>query len=70
MRWNVVIGGQLISKSYRGFTSYLPGLFDKEGLLTAGIIFVIPFLLLRQFDKIFPFFEERGSRRAPLRTPD
>jgi Ni/Fe-hydrogenase subunit HybB-like protein len=56
MRWNVVIGGQLVSKSYRGFTSYLPGLFDKEGLIVAAIIFVVPFLLLRQFDKAFPFF--------------
>jgi Ni/Fe-hydrogenase subunit HybB-like protein len=56
MRWNVVIGGQLVSKSYRGFTSYLPGIFEKEGLIAAGIILIIPFLLLRQFDKIFPFF--------------
>ncbi len=63
MRWNVVIGGQLLSKSYRGFTSYLPGLFDKEGILVAGIIIIIPFLLLRQFDRAFPFFgrEEKAS---------
>ena len=59
MRWNVVVGGQLLSKSYRGFTSYLPGLFEKEGLLVAGIIIIIPFLLLRQFDRAFPFF--RGT---------
>ena len=59
-RWNVVIGGQLLSKSYRGFTSFLPGIFEKEGLLAAGVIFIIPFLLLWQFDKIFPFFS-----RAP-----
>ena len=38
MRWNVVIGGQLLSKSYRGTTSYLPGLMEKEGLLAAAII--------------------------------
>lgn len=56
MRWNVVIGGQLVSKSYRGFTSYLPGIFEKEGLIAAAVILIIPFLLLRQFDKIFPFF--------------
>ena len=56
MRWNVVIGGQLISKSYRGFTSFMPGLFDKEGILVAALMFIIPFFLLRQFDKIFPFF--------------
>jgi predicted membrane protein len=56
MRWNVVIGGQLVSRSYRGFTSFLPGIFEKEGLVVAAVIFIIPFLLLRQFDKIFPFF--------------
>ncbi len=63
MRWNVVIGGQLMSKSYRGFTSYLPGIFDKEGLVVAFVILIIPFLLLRQFDKAFPFFT--GSRKEP-----
>ena len=62
MRWNVVIGGQLLSKSYRGFTSYLPGLFEKEGLVVAAIIFVIPFLLLREFDKFFPFFARTDNQ--------
>jgi predicted membrane protein len=57
MRWNVVIGGQLVSKSYRGFTSFMPGLLEKEGILVAAIILIVPFLLLRQFDKIFPFFQ-------------
>ncbi len=56
MRWNVVIGGQLISKSYRGFTDYMPGFFSKEGLVVAAVIFIIPFALLWGFDKIFPFF--------------
>jgi predicted membrane protein len=56
MRWNVVIGGQLVSKSYRGFTEYLPGIFAREGLIAAAVIFIIPFLLLWRFDKIFPFF--------------
>jgi len=56
MRWNVVIGGQLVSKSYRGFTSFMPGFLEKEGILVAAIIFIVPFLMLRQFDRIFPFF--------------
>lgn len=59
MRWNVVIGGQLVSKSVRGFTEYFPGVFDKEGLIVSLLIIVIPFLLLRQFDKIFPFFQKK-----------
>jgi predicted membrane protein len=56
MRWNVVIGGQLVSKSYRGYTSFMPGFMEKEGILVAAIIFILPFLMLRQFGKIFPFF--------------
>ena len=56
MRWNVVIGGQLVSKSMRGFTEYFPGLFDREGLIVGIVIIIIPFLLLMLFDKLFPFF--------------
>ncbi|PKL85639.1 MAG: polysulfide reductase [Ignavibacteriae bacterium HGW-Ignavibacteriae-1] len=59
MRWNVVIGGQLVSKSMRGFTEYFPGLLDKEGLLVSFLLIFIPFLLLRAFDKFFPFFEKQ-----------
>ncbi|MCA9413282.1 MAG: polysulfide reductase NrfD [Candidatus Omnitrophica bacterium] len=61
MRWNVVIGGQLLSKSYRGFTSYLPGLWEKEGLIVSALILIIPFLLLREFDKFFPFFSKKDQ---------
>jgi Ni/Fe-hydrogenase subunit HybB-like protein len=57
MRWNVVIGGQLVSKSYRGFTEYLPGVFAKEGLVAAATILIVPFILLWAFDKLFPFFD-------------
>ena len=65
MRWNVVIGGQLVSKSFRGYTSFLPGVFAKEGFLVAAIIFIIPFLLLRQFDKVFPFFDSNHEPISP-----
>jgi predicted membrane protein len=56
MRWNVVIGGQLLSKSFRGYTSYAPGLFEKEGLIVAATIFTVPFLLLRLIDKVISLF--------------
>ena len=62
MRWNVVIGGQIVSKSFRGFTSFYPGVFAKEGLIVAGILLIIPFLLLWRFDKIFPFFPPRQPK--------
>jgi predicted membrane protein len=61
MRWNVVIGGQLISKSMRGFTEYFPGLWDKEGLFVAFLLVFIPFILLRYFDKLFPFFNKTNK---------
>jgi Ni/Fe-hydrogenase subunit HybB-like protein len=63
MRWNVVIGGQLVSKSMRGFSEYFPGVFDKEGIIVSLIIIVIPFILLRFFDSIFPFFHKKRIKR-------
>jgi predicted membrane protein len=63
MRWNVVIGGQLVSKSMRGFTEYFPGYFDKEGLIVSFVIIIIPFVLLWMFDRIFPFFHRKKVRK-------
>ncbi|MBF0501299.1 MAG: polysulfide reductase NrfD [Candidatus Riflebacteria bacterium] len=60
MRWNVVIGGGMISKSMRGFSSYFPGIFEKEGLFTAFIIFTCPFIILYLVDRIFPLFKFKG----------
>jgi len=59
MRWNVVIGGQLLSKSYRGFTSYLPGFWEKEGLIVAAVIFTLPFMILYVFHKFVHLFPDR-----------
>ncbi|MBU8848984.1 MAG: polysulfide reductase NrfD, partial [Desulfobacterales bacterium] len=42
MRWNVVIGGQLMSKSARGYTEFHPEWFDKEGILAVIIVMAIP----------------------------
>ena len=33
MRWNVVIGGQLFSKSFLGYTTYKMDFVTREGLL-------------------------------------
>jgi Ni/Fe-hydrogenase subunit HybB-like protein len=65
MRWNVVIGGQLFSKSMRGFReAYHPGMFEKEGILAAVLIFVLPFLLLALFARILPIFRSAGRDAA------
>lgn len=46
MRWNVVIGGQLFSKSFLGFTSYKLQLIGIEGVLMACVLLILPFIIL------------------------
>lgn len=46
MRWNVVIGGQLFSKSFLGFTSFKLGLIGAEGFLMALFWMILPFCIL------------------------
>src|ERR1039457_7656037 len=42
MRWNVVIGGQLFSKSFLGYTAYKMGFITSEGLLMAIAMSILP----------------------------
>ena len=58
MRWNVVIGGQLMSKSARGYTVFHPEWLDKEGILTVIVVMLIPFVILFVLGKIFPFWTD------------
>ncbi len=46
MRWNVVIGGQLFSKSFLGYSSYKMEFATREGLLPAIALLILPFLIL------------------------
>lgn len=46
MRWNVVIGGQMFSKSFLGFTSFKLGLVGTEGFLMGLFWLLIPFAIL------------------------
>jgi predicted membrane protein len=67
MRWNVVIGGQIFSKSMRGFReSYVPGLFEKEGIAVAVAIFLIPFIFLAVFNRILPLHEDGSGAAASV----
>ena len=54
MRWNVVIGGQLFSKSFLGYTTYKIGFVAKEGLLTAIVLTLLPFAILWVLVKLLP----------------
>ena len=53
MRWNVVIGGQLFSKSFRGFTTYKLELIGQEGLLISIVLLLLPFGILAGLLKFF-----------------
>lgn len=46
MRWNVVIGGQLFSKSFYGFTSYKVDLIGGKDVMLSLLWFVVPFIIL------------------------
>jgi predicted membrane protein len=46
MRWNVVIGGQLFSKSFSGFTSFKLGLIGLDGSLMAAFWLILPIGIL------------------------
>jgi len=53
-RWNVVIGGQLFSKSLRGLTVYKMQLLGVEGLLVAIGLLILPLVILYVLTQILP----------------
>jgi predicted membrane protein len=61
MRYNVVIGGQEISKTGKGLVAYHPPIFGREGLLAAGIVLVIPLVLLSVLVRLFPPWEKAAA---------
>jgi predicted membrane protein len=54
MRWNVVIGGQLFSKSFLGYTTYKMEFATKEGLLPAILLMILPFVILWVLIRLLP----------------
>jgi predicted membrane protein len=63
MRWNVVIGGQLYSKSFRGLMAYKMELTGMESLLTAAVLLTLPFVILAVLSWLLParWMEEHGG---------
>jgi len=61
MRWNVVIGGQLFSKSLLGYTTYNLRLGSREGLATAIVLTLLPLGILYVLVKLLPPWD----REAP-----
>jgi len=61
MRWNVVIGGQLFSKSFLGYTTYKMSLITREGLLMTVALSLLPLVLLWLLVKLLPPWYEKHS---------
>jgi Ni/Fe-hydrogenase subunit HybB-like protein len=59
MRWNVVIGGQLFSKSFLGYTTYKLELVTREGLLPAIALTILPFIFLFVLIKLLPPWHDK-----------
>jgi len=68
MRWNVVIGGQLFSKSFLGYTSYKMTMATREGLLVAIALTLLPLGILWVLIKLLPPWPEDHASR-PTEMP-
>ena len=64
MRWNVVIGGQLFSKSFLGYTTYKMALVTREGLLVAIFLTILPLFFLWALIKLLPPWTEPSAHQA------
>ena len=69
MRWNVVIGGQLFSKSFLGYTTYKMSLVTREGLLPAVGLAILPLGILWVLIKLLPPWPEEHAPVSGERTP-
>jgi Ni/Fe-hydrogenase subunit HybB-like protein len=62
MRWNVVIGGQEISKTGKGLLEYPLQVFGKEGLISALALVVAPLVVLLGITRLFPPWEHKAAQ--------
>jgi formate-dependent nitrite reductase membrane component NrfD len=58
MRFNVVIGGQEISKTGKGLLTFPWEFFGREGVLAATGVFIAPFILLLVMVRLLPPWED------------
>jgi predicted membrane protein len=64
MRWNVVIGGQLFSKSFLGYTTYKIAFATREGLLPAMLVMILPFVILAVLVRLLPPWTDGREARG------
>ena len=65
-RWNVVIGGQLFSKSLRGLTVYKLQVLGIEGLFAVFGLLLLPFIILYVLIRVLPPWPEAAPRPDPV----
>jgi len=68
IRWNVVIGGQLFSKSLRGLTVYKVELLGLEGLAMTLALLALPLVILWVLVKVLPPWEKGPAEVAQAGT--
>jgi Ni/Fe-hydrogenase subunit HybB-like protein len=61
MRWNVVIGGQEISKTGEGLLTYQMQWFGKEGLFVSLLLLVAPIATLVGLTRFYPPWEDKAA---------
>ncbi len=61
MRWNVVVGGQLFSKSFRGFVEFPMHWGGREGLISAGVVLALPLLALWLASRLVPIWGDSDA---------
>ncbi len=59
MRWNVVIGGQEVSKTMKGLLDYQTPIFGGEGLIASLFLFTLPFITLWLLTRLLPPWQQR-----------
>ena len=61
MRYNVVIGGQEISKTGKGLLAYHPPILGREGLLVSAIVLILPPVLLLVLVRFLPPWHDQAQ---------
>ncbi len=61
MRWNVVIGGQEISKTGQGLLNYQMHILGREGLLASIAVVAAPLILLAGLVRLLPPWADKAA---------
>jgi len=63
-RWNVVIGGQVFSKSLRGLTVYKVQMTGLEGFFMSAFLLVLPLVILWLLVRLLPPWPEAEAKAS------